>query len=280
LDWEYESTSEEGLAAIKDAFIDDGYFACMATLPNENWTGVIPTVMKMDMEGNQLWRTQIWDDHFHYNNEGRRILLAEDGNYVAAGWRYEILEEPNDTSGTYNDLAWISKLNSETGDILWTRYYQYLDLPFEKHRLYDMRNTSDGGFIFCGQSQDQWPDAELTEPPYQQGWLVKLDEYGCLVEGCEEFDIAVEEKEPQQVQFFKAGPNPASEVLHIYQTQQLDKNASYTITDLQGRTIQQFPAPQANTTLILNVESWASGTYVLSLTESNRLLQSEKIVVR
>jgi hypothetical protein len=69
-------------------------------------------------------------------------------------------------------------------------------------------------------------------------------------------------------------------VLHIYQTQQLDKNATYTITDLHGKVIQQFTAPQANTTLILNVDSWTSGTYALSLSENNKLLQSEKIVVR
>jgi len=282
LDWEFESEANHLTGAVSDGILVDNHFVLATSVPNEQYTGTggIPAVMKMDMEGEQLWVTPIWENQYHYNHGVRKVLLAEDGNYVAAGWRYEILDEPNDTSGTFNDLAWISKLNSETGEILWTRYYQYLDLPFEKHRLYDMRNTSDGGFIFCGQSLDLWPGAELTDPPYQQGWLVKLDEYGCLVEGCEEFDIAVEESRPQQVQFFKAGPNPASEVLHIYQTQQLDKNATYTITDLHGKVIQQFTAPQANTTLILNVDSWTSGTYALSLSENNKLLQSEKIVVR
>ncbi|MDZ4823168.1 MAG: T9SS type A sorting domain-containing protein [Flavobacteriales bacterium] len=67
---------------------------------------------------------------------------------------------------------------------------------------------------------------------------------------------------------FRVYPNPAHQMLNVYlsETSLFDIRSSvFEIHDTQGNLIKQFKAPTGNTTYMLDVEKYASGTYVLSL---------------
>ena len=142
-----------------------------------------------------------------------------------------------------------------------------------------MRPTSDGGFILCGESTDIWPSEELTDPPYQQGWLLKLDEYGCLVEDCY---LSVLENENSENKYFAVGPNPATDYLHIRMCALEGHNCRLRVHDLQGNLCYESPSGMYhNSTLTLSIEQWVKATYVLSMvSENGRVVQSELVVVQ
>jgi hypothetical protein len=279
VDWEVLIDADT-TSVLHDALLHEGGIFGLTPKPywpnpsNGYW---LPRVVSYDTNFNELWATDIWDEAFHFNHGLGRIQRSNDGHVIASGWRYDELDNPNEISGDYNDMGWIAKLDQFTGEILWVRYYQFLDLPFEKHRIRDMRPTSDGGFILCGEATDLWPDDGLTEPPYQQGWLLKLDEFGCLSEGC---TTNVEEGENGEDTFFSIGPNPATTFVSIYQHRSLGNKAKFQVFDARGKMIQESAASKLeNTSLLLDSRFWTKGVYVVVLRNEHDVLQTQKLLL-
>ncbi len=270
--WEFNTLFDEWNGRVRDAIIEDDLIIAASSWNDDSEFGVIPSVLKFDTLGNFLWHTPVWQNDYSPNHKGRQIVKSQNGGYVLGGIHYDSSVEPHDKS------AFLAKV-SEEGELLWQRRYKHLDLDFDDHELYDLRATSDGGYIFCGESEDRWPAQELTEPPYQQGWLVKVDEHGCLVEGCHLSDT-VSEIEVENKEYFKVGPIPASEYLNIYQAQQVSPLAVYELYDLQGKLVKSIPSADKNTTLMVDITDLSSGNYVLSLRERSKLLQSKKVTIR
>jgi hypothetical protein len=100
-----------------------------------------------------------------------------------------------------------------------------------------------------------------------------LDEFGCLVPGCQ--NVGVDEIE---IKAFIMGPNPAVDHLNIY-VGSLHEAAKIVVTDMNGREIKSFNIRSAATTYMLDIDELASGTYVMSLLEQNEVLHSEVLVV-
>ncbi|MEO0405238.1 MAG: T9SS type A sorting domain-containing protein, partial [Bacteroidota bacterium] len=144
--------------------------------------------------------------------------------------------------------------------------------------LNDLKATSDGGYIFCGESRDHSVELGYSEGPEQQGWLVKVDEYGCLVEGCHLTDnINVWEQE-SDIQYFKAGPIPVSQYLTVYQSFQPPSSSMYQLMDMNGKVIEEFSATNKGTTMMLDLSHYPSGNYLLVLMNKNQVLQKQKII--
>ena len=129
--------------------------------------------------GNQ----QLPTAHHHFLN---RLIELEDGCLVAVGYYFEsfypdsVYLEDYDLYDYWNVNGWILKISAE-GDSIWSRQYHYVVSPSDLHHIYDIETTNDGGFIMCGQAGDMFHNP----PPGQQGWLIKTDEYGCIVPGCQ-----------------------------------------------------------------------------------------------
>jgi hypothetical protein len=222
--------------SIFHAFWDNEFLVGAAKRENGNPDETTPGIIKLDNEGNVIFHTALWSDTLSDPETNIRVHKATDGNYVVGGYKTKFHSVLTDSLGDRVEQAYLSKVNSTSGEPMWTNYYQFFDLPAEKQHMYDMRPTSDGGFIFCGQAMDLWQQDDLTEPPYQQGWIVKVDQDGCLVEGCY---VGMEEELALESKYFKAGPNPASQFLNIFQAQQLSNDAQYQVYDLSGRLIHQ-----------------------------------------
>lgn len=252
--------------------------------------GTLPIVLKMDSLGNEIWANIQGTYEDGIRKDFTNIVQTCDSNYVAGGSWFsfpgseEMIEGQNNPD--YDQFANIVKLERETGEILWERKYRFLEIYRDKHTLVDMKATLDGGVIFCGEARDGY---SILAPPMQQGWLVKLDECGCLVPGCDTLCSYVgcgisdtTTSLPSFGSHFIIGPNPASQFINIYVGTLESLNLEYlhfTLHDLQGKLVYEFEPIQTETTYMLSTEIFASGLYVLSLSDGERVLQQQKIVV-
>lgn len=234
----------------------------------------LPVILKTNYEGTIQWVIPMEGNEttYQYNNH---LVKALDGGYLSAAWQYEEDPEDPDINGNYNWNAWLIKV-SATGELEWERFYHFIESTNDKHRVYDLKATSDGGYIFCGDAIDENLDVNGTV--IQKGWLVKVDACGCLVPGCDENCIVgVEETEERERNYFKAGPNPATQYLNIYLSNNAPTNSQYTfqLHTTTGILVKEFAVRNGNTTYIVDVEKYKSGNYVLSLSDGLKILQSE-----
>jgi hypothetical protein len=260
---------------IHDVVVNDGVIAAMNRIDGQG--GTVPSIVKMpfNFDGTYNWSV---DSPQSYAGQQKNYYLVktQDGGYVSLA-RRRIQQD-----GFDNWEAWLMKV-SATGALEWERFFDYLedtgdDLgDYMEHIAYDFKSTSDGGFIFCGEATEHNDD--IPGGVSQQGWLVKVDACGCLVPGCDvDCTIGVNETENDVRKYFIYGPNPASQYLNVYFFEGLP-DAHVYINDLNGRRLESFIPGQGKTTYVLNVEDYAPGTYVLSLENEGKVIQSEKIVV-
>ncbi|MDV7398468.1 hypothetical protein RZS08_44090, partial [Arthrospira platensis SPKY1] len=100
-------------------------------------------------------------------------LQLDDGSFLAAGYMPQ--RNAPMTPSFHNSI--LIKISSE-GDLLWQRHYRYLEARRSFHRIRSLAAAPDGGFVMAGEVRDTF------NAPFQQGWLLKVDEHGCLVPGC------------------------------------------------------------------------------------------------
>jgi len=90
-------------------------------------------LIKTDSLGNTIWTQTYGDSGCDY---GHSVKQTIEGGYVIVGSRW-------DTTGGYEDLAYLIKTNSD-GDTLWTR-------TFFDAGAQSVQQTNDDGYIFTGQ---------------------------------------------------------------------------------------------------------------------------------
>ncbi|MCB9335937.1 MAG: hypothetical protein H6586_07295 [Flavobacteriales bacterium] len=167
----------------------DGGYAISGTYKTP--TRVYPFILKLDQNGDSLWINKIVPLTIGNSNSNilRSILELGDGSLVAAGsnWYYG-----GSTTYHYNGL--VVKLTS-TGDLIWQKEYDIAETNTESSYLYDIRTTTDGGFICSGYS---------NQP--QEMWLLKLDSLGCADTTCALATAIAAPQSPEEI--FKVFPNP------------------------------------------------------------------------
>jgi hypothetical protein len=188
-----------------------------------------------------------------FNQFTSLLKTVDNSGYVAAG------------HGLYNGevgLGIIAKVSTE-GDSLWLRHIQFVYSQTPHHVFNDMIQTPDGGFILVGEATNFSPDT-LFPPPFQQGWIVKVDEHGCLVPGCHLYDSTEEPMSDLAIQL-QAYPNPASEFLHLFfqRPNSGRENWHFRVFDLLGREHARFETEFPEMSFILDVQQWPTGLYFL-----------------
>jgi len=115
-------------------------------------------LIKTDSNGNEEWSKCFENPGYGYN-QMNSVKETKDGGYILAG-----ITRP---SGTYKDgKAWLIKTNSE-GEEEWSRTFDkgyYIS-------LYSVQQTSDGGYVFAGNS-------EFSVPYRYDAWIIKTDSNG------------------------------------------------------------------------------------------------------
>ncbi len=273
-----ESVWDNYSVTMQSLLYDNG-IVCAGSVCESGYINSKSALWKLDDNGSLIWSTGIGD----YSEQSNaffslyNLVLGIDGNYMATGY-YSYYQDDDLTTEVS-----VHKINSLSGDLMWTRYYHYVESQFDLHQAIDLKATPDGGVVFCGHASDAWSQNPNLEFPVQQGWIVKLDACGCLVPGCDEnCVVGVEEVESAELKYFKYGPNPSRDFIHVYlrDIQSLSLvQSEIQLHDLQGRLIKSFKPQRVDTTYLLDTEGVSTGDYILSLVSGGKVMQSERVIV-
>lgn len=231
------------------------------------------TITKIDAERNLVWETPFrgyMPTNFVLTSL-KHIIEAPDGSgYVAAGQ----IADDQTPGGPFRGSV-IVKASPE-GDSLWARYYSVFEGLYDDPVLYDFKPTSDGGYIIGGQTTSTFPDTVI-----RRAWLMKVDEYGCLVPGCQDIIIDAVEEENESLLQAKIYPNPTSDFLNIFVKQRHHQtNLTFRIYDGLGRLLRTFSNSFPEETLMVNVQDYAAGIYYLEISAEGEKLKTERFAVK
>ena len=221
-----------------------------------------------------MWGTKFHSDVLTSANFSK-IIELEDSSLVAFGTVVRLYPQPNPT---YNIIhGRIVKLSPQ-GDSLWNREYEYLTSGNGlEQSIYDAERTYDGGFLVCGEANG----ITTSGGPYQQGWLLKLDEHGCLVPGCH-LNTGILPTGTTEAIELSLYPNPATDYLNVhYRAAKVGTELTFSVLDRQGRVLQTYnTADVSDKTYIVPVYDLVAGVYVLELQRDGVVLGSELFVRR
>lgn len=221
-------------------------------------------IVRDDSLHNKLWSLPI--GHPSAIPNLFQVKQLNDGNYLAVGGT-------SDTTYTdgqpYKNTGWLVKFDIN-GTIIWQRkYFNTADLPGQTNYLYDFVELADGSIIAAGERIDQFNDYP------QRGWLLRLDEFGCLVQGCQHVGI---NNEAEANSYWKVYPNPVNDNLNIYFNAPVSADYSLKLFTADGREMLSVPALENATTYTLSTAHLAAGMYVAQLLKGNRPVSFYKVV--
>ena len=151
---------------------------------------VYPFILKLNSLGDSLWLNTYTPFSGNSNsNCFRSIVELNDGSFVAAGFNWF-----TDSVVIGRDHGLVIK-TSAGGTPIWHKEYNNATTNTSSSLLYDIRTTSDGGFICTGTA---------TAP--QEMWLLKLDSMGCEDTTC--YTPTLVEETSINNNTFQVYPNP------------------------------------------------------------------------
>ncbi len=220
-----------------------------------------PSLLKLNNLGDSLWLRKVVPFTGNGFNNFSTVLELSDGSLVAAGKNWF-----TDSVTFGRDKGLVAKITA-SGDLVWQREHDLTTCATctnYNSYLYDMRTTSDGGFICSG----------VTTPP-QDMWLLKLDSLGCADTACA---LATALEETKEISFwdFKVYPNPAHSFITV-ELQHPISSVNFKLIDLTGK---QVLTQQLNTSYTqINVQELPKGIYFYELI-SEKERYSGKLVVQ
>ncbi|MBK9148721.1 MAG: hypothetical protein IPM12_13005 [Flavobacteriales bacterium] len=206
----------------------------------------------------------IWQKRSHY---GRNYYVGD----------FEVLPDNSIIAvGSHDGGGELMRFSAE-GDSLWTRQYVAFATS-ERHRLFDVEPTSDGGFVAAGSCDQYWGD---PTPNLETEWMIKTDSLGCVVPGCH--TAGVQEYALDLNQYLSISPNPVApgQPLHI----SFEPPPTFTpngplrlvMLDALGRHVQEEHL--RGTAGQLTTGNWQPGLYYMHIADAKRWLAGGKVVV-
>ncbi|WP_152605290.1 hypothetical protein [Phaeodactylibacter xiamenensis] len=224
-----------------------------------------------------------WEVEFHepfptmFGSSLTKIIKASDGTgYLAAGNIHRVISfQPPDADSD----GWLVKVSPE-GDSFWSRHYRFFEegVDGETHEIFELKEMPGGGYVMGGQTRYSYEPSG----PSQRGWLLRVDEEGCLVPGCHL--VNTEEEAAAPALSLHLYPNPAQEYLYVLLRDAgiaRRRGAALQLLDLQGCILQSHPAGRIDeVTSILPVQGLPAGAYVLRYIADGQVLAAERVAVR
>ena len=170
--------------------------------------------------------------------------------------------------------GWIVKL-SDSGDSLWARHYRinYPDKGYVQFQLRNIKEDNYGNLIAIGERRE----FDRVGFNTQQGWMIKLDKYGCLMPGCQLVNTnQVNDNKP----ILETYPNPANEFIsfRIFNDGGHQKY-SYKLYDIEGKMVISDFGMLSEETQIIHVNELSKGIYILKVYLDNQNIKEEKITI-
>ncbi len=227
-------------------------------------------IEKLDSNRNVVWNDTFSTIYSTIFDEMLSVIKElPDSNVVVAG---EIIGGFNssDTIGEWSrNFASLIKYRPN-GDRIWQRKYSYHNDSLLGY-IYDMKQTADGGFVLCGESDDNYHYYGNTT---QQAWVIKVDSNGCLGPMDPQ---CLTERAPQLQRSLsvKIFPNPTKEAITI-ESDYLADHEELTITNAVGQTL--LTQRVTNTRERIEIKSWPTGVYIYYISAAGSSVQTGKIV--
>lgn len=214
-----------------------------------------PTIFKLSADRTLAWERRMGNGRYYLEESWMQAVLPanDGGGYIGAA-----AVNFRDTLQTGTNTVGIIAKVSEQGDSLWARYLYYPTFQYRSHYVYDIKPASDKkGYYIAGTSLV--PEANSGEA-LQQGWLVKVDNYGCLVPGCHLQVYSPEAPLEDNIHLY---PNPTSAYVVIDHGGHDFSQGLFRIHDAQGRVLAEWRAPQGELSTLVSVAQYPAGQYWL-----------------
>jgi hypothetical protein len=161
---------------------------------------------------------------------------------------------------------------------LWFQYYTLRDStpdPGERSYLYDLRPTSDGGYVGAGYVLVF--DTATTGANFgYTAWVIKLDSNGCLRQSCVN-RISEPEFNPAEEVPLSIYPNPSNQYFTVEWLGA--KNGEAQLLDVQGRVLQRIDLNQGIG--ILNTAGHLpNGMYLIRVSSSDGEVRTQKVLLQ
>jgi len=222
-------------------------------------------IVKIDSLGSIMWEKRYGGNKV---DSFEQLIKNQDGSIIAVG-------ASRSFSSDGKDDGWAIKTDS-AGSLIWERVYSK-DNGINDY-FYDIKSTSDNGFVLCGQTRDN------SNGTYQNGWLVKTDCLGCdsllcyYPASCDvlnEVEVAVIKNEEKFVVF----PNPTSSYLNISYSINTESNSELRMYDVFGKLVKVQTIQTASGELSIDLSELSSGIYQIILSNENQLKVKSKVVL-
>jgi hypothetical protein len=239
---------------------DGTYFASgWKCLDTQGISQCKPYLIRFNDDGDTLWTKTFGDQWLYATYTGHTKRMSDDHLMAVGEIRHENYQQ-----------GLMLKYDID-GNEIWRRIYSNVD--GNECRFNDFTELTTGELVAAGVA---WPQGG-DEPLGQDTWILKTDEYGCLIPGCH---VSVEELERQE-QSFLVGPNPASDRLNIYLPGEVTRaqHTQFRLTDLTGKLIREFTADIGSTTYMMDVSEYPAGVYLITLIIDGQRIKTERVVV-
>jgi hypothetical protein len=198
------------------------------------------------------------------------VVASDDEGIVAVGHTFiqRTDSTPDYQYGVISKVGW-------DGDSIWSRLLMTDTLYRADHYVFNMDNAKDGGYIINGMAnwQEGWPP--IID---QHLWLIKTDEFGCIVPGCHLIStLAPELRDDHEMLIY---PNPVSTEVHIYtSSSHIHSGTRMQIYDQMGNIMYSVPHLAHDVTYFINVTDWPPGQYYSQILERNQVIALKSFVI-
>lgn len=240
-------------------------FISSDTIPYSDYTVYnhrVPVILKLTENADTVWARAI-DTAYKFGYYLTKGIPTQDNKYAFVG-TYQDFNYHFNYFFTYTTLI---KTDVEA-QVIWRRKYQYLDNQ-SQNILHDFSQLADGGYLLVGQTGDE---VEAYDSK-QKIWVVKTDQYGCLVPNCQYIGVP-ENTEELTVSVF---PNPATDFLYVYNPAAQTELKGMLI-DITGQVVRNNLPFSAQTTAIIPLDGLNAGVYFLRIQAKNGAILTQKIV--
>jgi hypothetical protein len=220
-------------------------------------------IQKFDTAGNIIWDKQYCKPQAE--RKLNSIKTLSDGGFIVCGDAF------SDTVISYH-RGYLMRFD-ENGDSLWYRQYKNYSEPIMLHELFDVIQTSDGGFAACGDINDDYYNV------FYDIWLLKTDSLG-NAPGCEYVGMENLSANSGLSSVLKAYPNPANDFVTIeFQINEELKSAELVILDQQGKKIKSFILHKNQSYLNINTSDLSNGLFYLILKNNGTVIKTTTISI-
>lgn len=232
-----------------------------------------PSVCKYDKDYKFLWNiSYIPFSRYSYDKYNSLCFDKDSLNLIVVG-KYETI----DTSFLIDSMTserWIVQKGLITktdldGKLIWNRSYiaRGNEFNFNFNEFTNIKRLNSGGYIICG-SNDYYDHIERS----LQGWLMKVDEYGCLIPGCHLVNTILQDK--IDLKFY---PNPATHYISVIHGS--NKSMNLEMFNQKGNMVLKENDISSLETYVFDIRNLPMGEYyVLFKDNTGKIISTEKII--